>query len=215
MLRAKWGKVSALAAVVAIGAAVGTSSGEVQKKKSVSEPGAVPKVVGNSAPNELASGLVASPVAQGSQPLENGTDAIPFYGYHGDGPMLPAPGDVQAPGHNVEATKSEPDKNTYLVLHGQEGPDPDYDYGKHFLFQGHELGVGYITRINLDADDAHRITLWATEDANHNPLPTIDGSTWNPWAQRLLFTSERGTNGGVFQSTLDFPPLVEDISGIL
>ena len=52
--------------------------------------------------------------------------------------MLPAPGDVQASGHNVEASKTEPDKNTYLVLDRQEGPDPNYDYGRHFLFQGHE-----------------------------------------------------------------------------
>ena len=54
--------------------------------------------------------------------------------------MLPAPGDVQSPGHNVEATKSEPDKNTYLVVKGQHGADPKYDYGTHFLYQGHELG---------------------------------------------------------------------------
>ena len=46
-------------------------------------------------------------------------------------------------------------------------------------------------------------------------MPLIDGSTWDPWAQRLLFTDENGANGGVWQSTLDFPPLVEDISGIL
>ena len=61
------------------------------------------------------------------------------YGYFDDGPMLPAPGDVQSPGHNVEATKSEPDKNTYLVVEGQHGADPKYDYGTHFLYQGHEL----------------------------------------------------------------------------
>ena len=39
-----------------------------------------------------------------------------------------------------EAHKTEPDKNTYLVLRGQPGADPDYDYGTHFLFQGHETG---------------------------------------------------------------------------
>src|SRR5215831_742081 len=185
MLRAKWVKVSHLAGAILLTAAVGTGSAEVQKKNSASEPNAVPKVAGNSAPNELASGLVESPVTQGSQPLENGTAAIPFYGYHGDGPMVPAPGDVQAVGHNVEATKSEPDKNTYLVLDGQTGPDPDYDYGHHFLYQGHELGAGYITRINLDADGAHRVTLFADQDSLGNPLPTFDGSTWDPWAQRL------------------------------
>src|SRR5262249_52744831 len=73
----------------------------------------------------------------------------------------------------------------------------------------------YITRINLDADGAHRITLFADHDSSNNPLPVFDGSTWDPWAQRLLFTSEAGVNGGVWQSTLDFPPTVEDISGVL
>ena len=213
----RWEKAASLTSAVVLAAVVGTASGQTAPfhKKASQDPDAVPKVTGNPAPNQLATGLVESPVAQGSQPLENGTDAIPFYGYHGDGPMVPAPGDVQATGHNVEATKSEPDKNTYLVLHGQTGPDASYDYGRHFLFQGHELGLGYITRVNLDADDQHRITLWATEDSNHVPLPTIDGSTWDPWAQRLLFTSENGASGGVIQSTLDFPPLVETLYGVL
>ncbi len=49
--------------------------------------------------------------------------------------MAPLPGDVQSKMHQVEATKTEPDKNTYLVLDGQKGPDAGYDYGKHFLFQ--------------------------------------------------------------------------------
>jgi hypothetical protein len=180
------------------------------------QPAAVPKVTGNSAPNALASGLVETPVVQGSQPLENPSAGIGFYGYFADGPMLPAPGDVQAAGHNVEASKTEPDKNTYLVLDHQEGPDSDYDYGRHFLFQGHELGAqGYITRVNLDADAAHRVTLFATEDSLGSPLPVFDGSTWDPWAQRLLFTAEKGSSGGVWQATLDFPPTVEDISGAL
>lgn len=216
MSRARWRRVSSLTVAVFLGVAVGAASAQDSKAKPpTGEPDAVHKVTGNSAPNALATGLVESPVAQGSQPLENATDGIPFYGYHGDGPMLPAPGDVQAPGHDVEASKSEPDKNTYLVLHDQEGPDGNYDYGRRFLFQGHELGVGYITRINLDADAAHRITLWATEDSLGNPLPEFDGSTWDPWAQRLLFTAELGADGGVWQSTLAFPPVVEDISGVL
>ena len=216
MTLSRWETAVGAVSALMFAAVVGTASGETAKVKAASSaPDAVAKVTGNSAPNQLATGLVESPVVQGAQPLENGTAEIPFYGYHGDGPMVPAPGDVQATGHNVEASKSEPDKNTYLVLHDQTGPDPSHDYGRHFIFQGHELGIGYVTRINLDADDAHRITLWATEDSNGNPLPPIDGSTWDPWAQRLLFTEENGANGGVWQSTLDFPPLVEEISGIL
>ena len=44
-------------------------------------------------------------------------------------------------GAGPEAQKTEPDKNTYLVFkQGQSGPDPAYDYGTHFLYQGHEGG---------------------------------------------------------------------------
>src|SRR5262249_51120302 len=100
------------------------------------------------------------------------------------------------------------------------GADPKYDYGTHFLFQGHESGPGtfpnqqgYITRINLDADVDHRVTLLATKDVNGKPLPTFDGSTWYPWAGRLLFTGELGNVGGVWQATLDVPSQVEDVSG--
>ena len=183
-------------------------------------PQANPKIVGVSIPTVLSPELRQFIVAQGSLRLENGTDAFTFYGYNGDGPMVPAPGDVQTPGHNVEATKTEPDKNTYLILAAQHGPDPDYDYGTHFLFQGHESGLGnpkkgYITRINLDADGAHRVTLLASTDVDGNSLPVFDGSTWNPWAQRLLFTAELGSSGGVWQATLDYPSTVEDISGAL
>ena len=112
--------------------------------------------------------------------------------------MLPVP-----PNATTEAQKTEPDKNTYLVLppHSQHGATPDYDYGNHFLYQGHELGApdangnsqGYITRINLDADAAHRVTLLASKDDQGNPIAPIDGSTWDPWAQRLLFTTENAS----------------------
>jgi hypothetical protein len=175
-------------------------------------PNANPKTAGFAVPNILSPELAEIIVAQGSMRLENGSALTNFYGYDNNGPMLPALGS------NVEATKTEPDKNTYLVLKGQHGADPNYDYGTHFLFQGHELGQGgkgYITRINLDADGAHHVTLFATTDKFGNSLPTFDGSTWDPWAQRLLFTFEAGSNGGVWQATLDYPPTVEDISGVL
>ena len=107
-----------------------------------------------------------------------------------------------------EAHKTEPDKNTYLVFkHGLAGADAGYDYGTHFLFQGHEGGAGgagYITRINLDADAAHRVTLLATTDVNGNPLATIDGSTWDPWAKRLLLTTEN-PSAPTYAATPDYP----------
>src|SRR5262249_32738065 len=186
-------------------------------------PNANPKHPGFSAPNSLSPELVEAVVAQGSNPLENPasvtlpdgtTVSLPFYGYDGNGPFLPAPGDVQAPGHNVEASKTEPDKNTYLVLHRQHGPDTHYDYGTHFLYQGHEPGQsGYITRINLDAQPDHRVTLLASKLKDGTAIPTIDGSTWNPFAHRLLFSTESKNNPSVMQATPDFPSVVEDISG--
>ena len=185
-------------------------------------PDANPKQTGNAAPNKLLRGLQESPVAQGSWPLENPSSAANYYGYGNDGPMLPAPGDTQTTTHNVEATRTEPDKNTYLILTGQHGADPNYNYGTRFLFQGHENAApnaaavkqGIITRINLDADAQHRVTALASADNLGAPLPLIDGSTWYPFAQRLLFTSESGASGGVWQATSDYPSTVEDLSGI-
>jgi hypothetical protein len=179
-------------------------------------PSANHKIPGMAAPNSLSPELIETIVAQGSDALENPTPLIAFYGYDNNGPMIPT-----TAGSRVEATKTEPDKNTYLVLKGQKGADPLYNYGTHFLFQGHELGItsvqvnGYITRVNLDADGAHRVTLMAATDVNGAPLPNIDGSTWYPFSQRLLFTSEGSLGGGLWQATLDVPSKVEALTGII
>ena len=75
----------------------------------------------------------------------------------------------------------------------------------HFLFQGHESGSpGYITRINLDADAAHRVTVLATKDDDRRRDRDIDGSTWDPWAQRLLFTTENA-NAPTYSATPGYP----------
>ena len=156
-------------------------------------------------------------VAQGADGVENPTSAIGYYGYDND--ILNAAGQPQmvptptSPAN--EAHKTEPDKNTYLVFErGLKGADPNYRYGTHFLFQGHEGGSpGYITRINLDADAAHRVTLLPTVDTNGVPLSTIDGSTWDPWAQALLFTTEVPAAAGVYSAKPDYPTTVDDLSG--
>ena len=111
----------------------------------------------------------------------------------------------------VEAHKTEPDKNTYLVFKkGLQGADPDYDYGTHFLFQGHESGTpGYMTRINLDADAAHRVTLLATSAAEP---ATSTARTWDPWAKQLLFTTENAA-APTYAVTADYPATVTDLSG--
>src|SRR5690349_12443350 len=162
--------------------------------------------------------------AQGSTALENPAGIIGWYGYENE---APSPDDAtlpqMVPGTRApltEAQKTEPDKNTYLVLRGQTGADPSYDYGTHFLFQGHEASarnaagrhLGLVTRINLDADAAHRVTLLATHDVDGNPLENIDGSTWDPFAQRLLFTTENA-NAPTYAATATFPSQVEDVSG--
>src|SRR6188472_4258025 len=73
---------------------------------------------------------------QGQDLLENPADPIVRFGFLADG-----------------VTRTEPDENTYLVLdHNPGGPTEGYDYGRHFLFQGHENSgdLAYVTRINLD-----------------------------------------------------------------
>jgi hypothetical protein len=182
-----------------------------------SVPAANPKVAGNAAPNILSPELTEAIVSQGSYKLENPSALTSSYGYDNDGPMLPAPGATPSAAARIEATKTEPDKNTYLVLRRQHGSDPGHNYGTHFLFQGHENGAsgqGCITRVNLDADGPHHVTLMAETDNLGAALPLFDGSTWYPFAGKLLFTSENGANGGVWQATLDYPSVVEDISSV-
>jgi hypothetical protein len=158
-------------------------------------------------------------VAQGATKLEDPSALTSYYGYDND--VVNAAGQPQmvpTPTNPSEATKTEPDKNTYLVFpHGLSGADPHGAYGRRFLFQGHENGAGghgYITRVNLDADPAHRVTLLATEDDKGNPIATIDGSTWDPWAQRLLFTTESASKP-TYAATPGYPSTVSDVSGAL
>jgi hypothetical protein len=203
---------AALAAVAVVGATTFANGPALTDAGSANT-----KAAGIASPDKISPQWRETTVAQGSNTLENPSALTGHYGYYADGPMVPAPGDVQATGHNVEATKSEPDKNTYLVVKGQHGADPKYDYGTHFLYQGHELGTSagsYITRINLDADGAHRVTKLAETLADgKTPVPEIDGSTWDPFAQRLLFTTEGGDEGGVTQATLDYPSKVTRLWG--
>lgn len=169
-------------------------------------------------PSILSPELKQIVVAQGATKVENPNPAtISYYGYDND--TLNAAGQpvmVPAGSPLTEAHKTEPDKNTYLVFkRSLDGADPSYDYGTHFLFQGHETGApGYITRINLDADAAHRVTVLATADSTGAPIADIDGSTWDPWAQRLLFTTENA-NAPTYAATPDYPSTVTDVSGAL
>jgi hypothetical protein len=163
--------------------------------------------------------------AQSGTRLENPSGIVTDFGVENDVPSSDDPSQPQMisiPGNATEAQKTEPDKNTYLVFsNGLKGADPGYNYGTHFVFQGHENGApvtggkqGLLTRVNLDADARHRVTLLATQDTKGQPLATIDGSTWDPWARRLLLTTE-SPSAPTYAATLDFPSAVEDVSGAL
>jgi hypothetical protein len=180
------GAVALATATLAAGAVVEASS-----PNWTPVPSAQTKAAGMTAPNALPPELADIVVAQGANALENPAGLVTSYGYYGDGTFVPGPGGT------TEATKSEPDKNTYLVIKGLRGSDPDYEYGTHFLFQGHEGGpAGFVTRINLDADAAHRVTLIGQT----GKASSVDGSTWYPFSRRLVITGESaGDTGGVFQ----------------
>jgi hypothetical protein len=153
--------LAVLAAVcaVAIGA-VATGAVPLGNGPALSDvPTANTKSPGFAPASKLSAELSQVGVAQGSTKLENGTAQVSYDGYDND--VLNAAGEPQmlpTPAVSNDAHKTEPDKNTYLVFKsGLPGADPHYDYGTHFLFQGHEAGTpAYLTRINLDADAAHR-----------------------------------------------------------
>jgi hypothetical protein len=219
-----WALTAAVSAVVTVGGALtgvslASESHHDGGLRLTNVPTANSKSDGYAPASRLSPELREIVVAQGSTRLENPTNLVSYYGYYND--VLNAAGQPQMmplPGAMTEAQKSEPDKNTYLVFrHSLPGADPAYDYGTHFLFQGHELGVGgnsYITRINLDAEAAHRVTLLATKDASGQPIAPIDGSTWDPWAGRLLFTTEN-EHAPTYAATPGYPSVVTDVSGSL
>jgi hypothetical protein len=145
--------------------------------------------------NLLATGFTAKTVASGNDPLENPTGIYTTYGYLSDN------------AEPLARTRTEPDQNAYLVTNSNPGgPTAGYDYGTHFLIQGHENGASkaYLTRINLDiTDPEHRITLLNEPLENGSTgLSSIDGSSYDPFNGLLLFTSEAGNAGHVISTPL-------------
>jgi uncharacterized protein DUF839 len=129
--------------------------------------------------------FVTELVATGTDPLENPSGVITHFG-------LPSNG-----------TPTEPDQNTYVKLEKNLVCN-GVDYGRNFLFQGHENAgnLAYVTRINLDRkrDDGRRITLLTPVGADGlTHFNAIDGSTFNPFSNTLLFTQETSAtvNGAV------------------
>jgi hypothetical protein len=156
--------------------------------------------------NVVANGFSLQRVVAGSENLENPAGIFKRYGYLDDSTLQT----------DAQPTKTEPDQNTYLVTRRNlGGPTAGYDYGHHFLIQGHEVFTpsgatynrAYFTRINLDVtDDAHRVTLLnpLPADATDSGVRSIDGSTYDPFSGQLLFTAEAGNLGGVFGQALQW-----------
>jgi hypothetical protein len=92
-----------------------------------------------------------------------------------------------------------------------------FDYGRRFLFQGHENAgdLAYITRVNLDViDPSHRVTLLTPVGADGKThFNSIDGSTYDPFTRTLLFTQEDG--GATLQLPVTWPPRLTSLAGIL
>jgi hypothetical protein len=160
--------------------------------------------------NLLASGFSFKTVAKGSDPLENPSGVVTTYGYLNDN------------ADPLARTRTEPDQNTYLITNSNPGgPTAEYDYGTHFLVQGHENGSNkaYLTRINMDVTDPeHRITLLSpVEGAGNTGLSSIDGSVYDPFNGLLLFTSEAGSSGAVISTPLRWatttPPALTRLEG--
>ncbi len=188
---------SCAVAVAATAFLVSTANAETINVTPASIAGGVPNANDrrDHPPNLLPPGFSLRLVAQGGDALENPSGLITNFGYLNDASKQP-----------VEATKTEPDENTYLILNKNPGgPTAGFDYGRHFLFQGHEVGSdhAYVTRINLDvADPDRRITLMTK--GGTTGFNFIDGSTFNPFTGTLLFTQENGTTGGVIEVSPDF-----------
>jgi len=218
-MRARKSRLLAAGGLAALAAGVYAAISIAGPVSLTNVPGANTRSQGFSPATALSPELQQTAVAQGSTKVENPVLAtISYYGYDNDLLNLanePIMVGSSATG-NKEAHKTEPDKNTYLVFKkGLQGADLNYDYGTHFLFQGHEGGSpGFITRINLDADAQHRVTVLATKDDQGNNIATIDGSTWDPWARKLLFTTESASKP-TYSATPGYPSIVHDVSGAL
>jgi Alkaline phosphatase PhoX len=188
---------TSLFATLGLSAAVFNASADSLKVDGTPVGAGVPTAIArtNSPETIVAPGFSLQLVAQGIELLENPSGVITRFGFLGD----------------TNNTKTEPDENTFLVLdHNPGGPTPGYDYGRHFLFQGHENSGNraYITRINLDVvNPDHRITLLTPVGTNGlTGFNSIDGSTWNPFSKTLLFSQEAGGNGGFIEMGADFDP---------
>jgi hypothetical protein len=190
-------------------------------------PQAQPRI--GTQPNMLADGFTETPVAIGSDLLENPQPQHTTYGYINDNDT-----------NLLARTRTEADQNEFLhTTSNPGGPAAGFDYGRNFLIQGHENGgsKAYFTRINLDVprDDPHRITnltkaapggtdfdgSGTTDPIGFTGINRIDGVVFDPFNEVLLYTSEDGTAGRVIQQPLNWsgttipldPAQIDDLDG--
>ncbi len=183
---------------IAVGAISASSVVAAPLSPSLSNvPSANTKSDGYAPASKLSPELRQIAVAQGATALENPSALTSYYGYDNDvlnvagqPQMLPTPTSPTA-----EAHKTEPDKNTYLVFKN------GLERRRRRLRLRHALPLpgprGRRRRRRLHHPDQPRRRRRAPGHAAGRPrtptasrLPTIDGSTWDPWAKRLLFTTE-------------------------
>lgn len=161
----------------------------------------------------LSSKFRFSPIADGAFELENPSGRIRTFGNLSD----------ESNQVKVDQDNSSPDQNVYLKLDKNPGgPAANYDYGRHFLFQGHEIrgDLAYITRINLDVmDPQHKITLLTPVDpqTGKTNFNNLDGSTYNPSTRKILYTEELDDKhnqigaGRVIELTPEWPSQTETL----
>ena len=138
----KLGGAGLLAALIALGATPSLAEHESDEDGiEAGVPAANPRV-GHPA-NIIAPGFALDLVATGLDPIENPSGIITLFGYLNNPTVA---------GDATTGTKTEADENTFLVLDDNPGgPTPQYNYGRRFLFQGHEIfgmDMAFITRIN-------------------------------------------------------------------
>ena len=137
--------------------------------------------------------------------LENGTDAVPYYGYDGrDGATaVPAGARLERRGDEDRARQEHLPR-----LQGRpDGPGRRATTtARTSSSRATSAGrPGSITRINLDADGAHRVTLMATQTDAGVPLRR---STARPGIRSPRSCSSRpraARTSSIYQATPDFP----------
>jgi hypothetical protein len=153
---------------------------------------AVTPTPGIAQPSHIDPDFAVQLLATAEDPLENPSGVIAKFGILTTG------------------VRTEPDQNVYIRFpRNPGGPTPGYNYGRNFLYQGHENAgnLAYVSRINLDVNDpAHRITLLTpvNPQTGLTGFNAIDGCTYLPL--KFLFTQETSSAGNGTGAVIQITP---------